>query len=76
MVGPKKYFQEVVREGKRVRWPNRDIFVPTLIAVLIIAFLGALFLSLDDLAGSTLINQIKEAFQGWLGGGGGSTPAA
>ena len=43
---PKKYAQEVVREGKRVRWPKREQFVPALIAALVICIFCALVLSL------------------------------
>ena len=64
---PKKYAQEVVREGKRVRWPKREQFVPALIAALVICVFCALVLSLEDLAAGTLIGQLKELFKGFGG---------
>lgn len=61
---PKKYVKEVVKEGKRVRWPKRDVLIPTIIVVVIIAGLAALFLSLEDLAAGRLIQLLKDAFGG------------
>ena len=61
---PKKYVKEVVKEGKRVRWPKRDILIPTIVVVVIIAGLAALFLSLEDLAAGRLIQILKDAFGG------------
>lgn len=61
---PKKYLSEVVKEGKRIRWPKRDVLIPTIIVVVIIAGLAALFLSLEDLAAGRLIQLLKDAFGG------------
>ncbi|MBE6127240.1 MAG: preprotein translocase subunit SecE [Erysipelotrichaceae bacterium] len=61
---PKKYVKEVVKEGKRIRWPKRDVLIPTIIVVVIIAGIAALFLSLEDLAAGRLIQMLKEAFGG------------
>ncbi len=61
---PKKYVKEVVKEGKRVRWPKRDVLIPTIIVVVIIAGLAALFLSLEDLAAGRLIQILRDAFGG------------
>jgi preprotein translocase SecE subunit len=33
MTGPVKYTKEVVKEGKRVRWPHREELVPMIIVV-------------------------------------------
>jgi len=63
-MGAKKYAKEVVKEGKRVRWPKKEIFFPTLIAVVIICVFCALILSLEDWAAGTLIGQLKELFAG------------
>ena len=71
-MGAKKYVSEVVKEGKRVRWPKREQFVPALIASIIICVFCALVLSLEDLAAGTLIGQLKELFKGF---GGSSTSA-
>lgn len=70
-MGVRKYVSEVVREGKRVRWPKKEIFFPTLLTVIIICVFCALILSLEDWAAGTLIGQLKELFKG-LGGGGSS----
>ena len=61
---PKKYVKEVIKEGKRVRWPKRDVLIPTIIVVILIAGIAALFLSLEDLAAGRLIQILKDAFGG------------
>ena len=61
---PKKYMSEVVKEGKRIRWPKRDVLIPTIIVVVLIAGIAALFLSLEDLAAGRLIQLLKDAFGG------------
>lgn len=70
-----KYAREVAREGRRIRWPKREQFMPTLVAVIIICVIGALFLSLEDWAAGTLINQLKDMFAG-IGGGGAASSSA
>ena len=62
-MGVKKYAQEVIKEGKRVRWPKREVFIPALVAVLVVCVVAALFLSLEDWAAGSLIQQIKEIFK-------------
>lgn len=62
MTGPVKYVKEVVKEGKRVRWPKRDDLWKTVVVVVIIALFAALFLALWDYVGAQLINQLKNAF--------------
>lgn len=61
---PKKYVKEVIKEGKRIRWPKRDVLIPTIIVVVLIAGIAALFLSLEDLAAGRLIQMLKDAFGG------------
>lgn len=63
-MGVRKYASEVVKEGKRVRWPKREEFIPALVAVLVVCIVAALFLSLEDWAAGSLIQQIKELFKG------------
>ena len=70
-MGVRKYASEVVKEGKRVRWPKREEFIPALIAVLVVCFVAALFLSLEDWAAGSLISQIKDLFKGIVPSGGG-----
>lgn len=64
MPNPVKYIKEVVREGKRVRWPKRDTLWPTIAVVVVIAVFAAIFLSLEDLAAAKIIEQLKAAFGG------------
>ncbi len=63
-MGPVKYTKEVIKEGKRIRWPKREELVPAIIVVVIIALFAALFLSLEDLTAASLINQLRDAFGG------------
>ncbi|HOJ44708.1 MAG TPA: preprotein translocase subunit SecE [Bacilli bacterium] len=60
----KKYSSEVVREGKRVRWPKRDVLIPSIIVVVSIAVFAALVLSLEDLLVGELLKQLRDAFEG------------
>lgn len=57
-----KFVGEVVREGKRVRWPKRDTLIPSIIVVVVIAAFFALLLYVEDLAGNKLIDILKTAF--------------
>lgn len=59
---PRKYVGEVIREGRRVRWPKRDELIPAIIVVVVITVLAALILYVEDLAGNSLIQIIKDAF--------------
>lgn len=61
---PKKYMKEVVKEGKRIRWPKRDVLIPAIVVVVIIAGVAALFLSIEDLAAGRIISILKDAFGG------------
>ena len=63
-MGVKKYTQEVIKEGKRVRWPKKEEFFPALLTVIIICVFAALILSLEDFAAGTIINTIKDWFSG------------
>ena len=68
-MGVKKYVGEVVKEGKRVRWPKRDVLIPAIIVVVIITVLAALILYVEDLAGNRLIQILKDAFSSMSSGG-------
>ncbi len=63
-MGVKKYTKEVIKEGKRVRWPKKEHFFPVLIAVVLICAFTALILSVEDWAAGTLIGQLKQLFAG------------
>ncbi len=75
-MGAKKYAQEVVKEGKRVRWPKRDQFIPAFIAAIVICVFCALILSLEDWGAGTLISQLKDLFKGFGGNGGGEAASS
>ena len=62
-MGVKKYTQEVIKEGKRVRWPKKEVFFPALITVIVICVVAALILSLEDFLAGTIINTIKDWFK-------------
>ena len=61
-MGVKKFTQEVIKEGKRVRWPKRDVLVPAFIVVVIIAALTALILMGEDALGKGLIDVLRKTF--------------
>ena len=64
MTGPVKYMKEVVREGKRVRWPKKNKFWSTVAVVVVISVFAALILALEDLAAARIIELLKQAFGG------------
>jgi len=61
-MGLKSYAKGVAKEGKRVRWPKRDVLVPSIIVVVVVAVLFGLLLFLEDAAGNRLIQILGEAF--------------
>ena len=63
-MGLKKFASEVVREGKRVRWPKRDVLIPSIIVVIVIAALTGLILAGEDALGKGLIDVLKKTFNG------------
>ena len=64
MTTPGKYAKEVIKEGKRVRWPKREQLVPMIIVVIAITAFAAIFLSLEALTAASMISQLKAAFGG------------
>lgn len=60
---PINYFKGVVREAKRVRWPKKEQFLPAISIVLCITIFAAIVLSLEDLAGQSLVEQLRKAFE-------------
>ncbi len=64
MTTPGKYAKEVVKEGKRVRWPKREQLIPMIVVVVAISAFAAIFLALEDLTAASMINQLKAAFGG------------
>ena len=63
-MGLRKYFAGVIKEGKRVRWPKREVLIPSIIVVVIIAAVTGLLLFAEDLAGKQLIDILGDAFKG------------
>ena len=61
-MGLKSYAKGVVKEGKRVRWPKRDVLIPSIIVVVIIAVFAAMVLFAEDAAGNKIIQIMKDAF--------------
>ena len=61
-MGLKSYAKGVVKEGKRVRWPKRDVLIPSIVVVVVIAIVAALILFAEDAAGNRLIQILKDAF--------------
>ena len=59
----KKFPAEVVKEGKRIRWPKRDVLIGSVVTVLVISIFFGLLLTLEDMAGHELIQILKDAFK-------------
>lgn len=59
----RKFFQEVAREAKRVRWPQTDALLSSIFIVIIITVFSAFALTLEDLAVAELLGQIRAAFE-------------
>ena len=62
-MGLKKFASGVIKEGKRVRWPKKDVLIPSIIVVVIISVIVGLLLFAEDLAGKRLIDILSDAFQ-------------
>lgn len=58
-MGLKKFTSDVVKEGKRVRWPKADVLIPSIVVVLVISFLTGLILFGEDALGKQLIEILK-----------------
>ena len=58
-MGLRKVTKDVVKEGKRVRWPKADVLIPSIVVVLVISFLTGLILFGEDALGKALIDILK-----------------
>lgn len=67
-MGVKKYVGEVVKEGKRVRWPKKDVFIAALVTTLVICIFCALILRLEDFTARKLIDALEAVLSGMKGG--------
>ena len=63
-MGLKSFTQGVIKEGKRVRWPKRDVLIPSIIVVIIISVFAGLLLFGEDMAGHSFIAILNSAFHG------------
>ena len=63
-MGLKNFATGVIKEGKRVRWPKREVLIPSIIVVIIIAGITGLLLFGEDVAGRRLIEILSDAFKG------------
>ena len=61
-MGLVKFAKGVVKEGKRVRWPKRDVLIPSIIVVVIISVVAGLLLFAEDKADKKLIDILADAF--------------
>ena len=61
-MGLKKFALGVIKEGKRVRWPKKEVLVPAIIVVVIITVIMGLLLFAEDAAGKKLIDILSDAF--------------
>ena len=61
-MGVKKFTQEVIKEGKRVRWPKMEVLWPAFIVVILIAAIVGLLLMGEDALGKGLIDVLKSTF--------------
>ena len=57
-----KFSKDVVKEGKRVRWPKREVLIPSIIVVVVIAAITGLILTGEDALGKALIDVLKKTF--------------
>ena len=61
-MGLGKFFTGVIKEGKRVRWPKKEVLLPSIVVVVIIAAIAGLLLFAEDAAGKKLIDILTDAF--------------
>ena len=61
-MGLKRFALGVIKEGKRVRWPKKEVLLPSIVVVIIIAIITGLLLFAEDAAGRKLIDILTDAF--------------
>ncbi|HKM02851.1 MAG TPA: preprotein translocase subunit SecE [Bacilli bacterium] len=66
-MGLKKYTSEVIKEGKRVRWPKRAELFPLILTVLFIVVFAAGVLLVENLAASSMLGALEEVFKNMRG---------
>ena len=60
-MGLKKYTGEVIKEGKRVRWPKRNELFTLIVTVLAVVTFAAVVLLVEDLAAASMLGAIEDA---------------
>ena len=62
MVPPKRYFQEVAHQAKKVRWPDFSTFINAFVVVMVILIIAGLILMFENWTGLQLMNSLKDIF--------------
>ena len=62
-MGLKRAVANVAKEGKRIRWPKREVLLPAILVVVFITVFSALLLAVEDEAGRRLLSILKDAFK-------------
>lgn len=62
-MGVKKFTKDVVKEAKRVRWPKRDVLIPSIVVTVVIVVIFGLLLWLEDIAGNQLLQALRDWFE-------------
>lgn len=57
------YVAGVIKEGKRVRWPNRETMLKSLAVVLVVSIFTALWLTLDNYVVAKLLKALEDTFK-------------
>ncbi len=66
-MGLKKYTSEVIKEGKRVRWPKRDQLFSLIVTVLFVVAFAAVVLFVEDMAASSMLGALEDVFESMRG---------
>lgn len=66
-MGLKKYTGEVIKEGKRVRWPKRSELFSLILTVLFVVIFAAVVLTVEDLAASSMLGALEDVFESMRG---------
>lgn len=62
-MGVKKFTKDVAKEAKRVRWPKREVLIPSIIVTVVIVVIFGLLLWLEDIAGNQLLQALRDWFE-------------
>lgn len=62
-MGVKKFTKDVAKEAKRVRWPKREVLIPSIVVTVVIVVIFGLLLWLEDIAGNQLLQALRDWFE-------------